>query len=158
MAEYHTVTPVLSSKQGYLVDVRDQVSTLIRNIIANPGWTSSLWEDRLVSFQKLAAAFEGDRGLLCGELKKRVSAILSASFPDYTFTTDFTSEDYHPDDEVESDQPSVRYTVKLKILMQRSSAEDNGITSALISGKITIDKETGGIELLYDANQDTIEL
>ena len=49
-----SVTQVLSSKVGYLTDVTEQIATMVRFIIMNPGWISSLWEKHLISFRKMS--------------------------------------------------------------------------------------------------------
>ena len=72
-----TVTPTLSSSSGYLLDVRDQVANLIRFVIMNPGGTSDLWEDYLVSFRTMASKYEHNRNQLCDNLKSSIEKLES---------------------------------------------------------------------------------
>lgn len=142
-----SITPTLSSTAGYLVDVRDQVSTFIRFLIMNPGGTSDLWENSLVSFRYLSSKDEHDRDKFCGILKSRVQDILRRKFFDYSFDIDFTSEDY--------DTNSSRYTIRFSINITGGNVKSE---PAFISGHVTVDKTTNDISLIYDKSVDTTML
>lgn len=142
-----SVTPTLSSVSGYLVDIRDQVSNLIRFMIMNPGGTSDLWEDNLISFRYIASREESDRSYLCNTLKTTISNILKRKFTDYTFDVDFYSENYSAEDDG-------RYTVLFNINISNSNTN----TSAIVSGAIKVDPKTNGIELRYDKSVDNITM
>lgn len=142
-----SVTPTLSSVSGYLVDIRDQVSNLIRFMIMNPGGTSDLWEDNLISFRYIASREESDRSYLCNTLKTTISNILTRKFTDYTFDVDFYSENYSSEDDG-------RYTVLFNINISNSNTN----TSAIVSGAIKVDPKTNGIELRYDKSVDNITM
>lgn len=142
-----SVTPTLSSASGFLTDVRDQVASLVRFIIMNPGGTSDLWEDQLISFRYIAAKSEGNRARLCSELASAVNRLLEHKFPDYVFDVNFTSENY-------SKENDVRYTVKFSIIIDSI----NGVTdrrAALVDGDIKVDKATNNILLNFSKSADT---
>lgn len=144
------VTPTLSTSSGYLIDIRDQVSNLIRFLIMNPGETSDIWEGQLISFRNLAYAHEHDRDELCSQLSKRVTNILAKKFADYSFDVDFTHEDYI------KGVPDGRYRVNFSIIITYGpSGEMN--EPALVSGDISVD-EHNAIKLNYSKSVDTAEL
>jgi hypothetical protein len=145
-----SITPTLSSSSGYLVDIRDQVMNLVRFIIMNPGGTSDLWEDDLISFRVLATKNEHDRSGFCGILNNRVTNVLLNKFHDYTFEVDFTSEDY-------GEEGSSRYTVTFHILIATKNNEEYR-APALVQGDISVDKTTNNISLKYSNTADTAEL
>lgn len=142
-----SVTPTLSSSSGYLVDVRDQVSNLIRFMIMNPGGTSDLWEDSLISFRYISSKEEASRDGLCSTLKTTLSNILKRKFGDYDFDVEFYSDDYSDDDDV-------RYTIGFNI----SIANGNTREAALINGHILVDPKTNSIDLKYDKSIDNITI
>ena len=155
--EKTTVTPVLSSKVGYLTDIRDQVMTLFRFIIMNPGSTSSLWEKDLISFRKLAAQYEGDRDFLVNTLNEKVTRVLNDMFHDYSFQGEFRAENY------DEDEGTGRYKVVFSILLVKNIVVGGTVTPdnmeeaipAVISGTVTVDKPTNNIILKYDRTLDT---
>lgn len=140
-----SVTPTLSSVSGYLVDIRDQVSNLLRFMIMNPGGTSDLWEDNLISFRYISSSEESDRSSLCDTLKTTMSNILKRKFTDYTFEVDFYSENYSAEDDG-------RYTVLFHISITNIDA------SAIVSGAINVNPKTNSIELKYDKSVDNITI
>lgn len=146
-----SVTPTLSSSSGYLIDIRDQVSNLIRFIVMNPGGTSDLWEGKLISFRYLAARFEKNRDDLCNELQAAVARILNTKFSDYSFDISFTHRDY------QEGVPDGRYGVVFKILIT-DGPRGRMNESALISGDITVNPITNEIYLKYGRSADTAEL
>lgn len=140
-----SVTPTLSSVSGYLVDIRDQVSNLLRFMIMNPGGTSDLWEDNLISFRYISSSEESDRSSLCDTLKTTMSNILKRKFTDYTFEVDFYSENYSAEDDG-------RYTVVFHITITNIDAP------VIVSGTINVDPKTNSIELKYDKSVDNITI
>ena len=141
-----SVTPTLSSASGFLTDVRDQVASLVRFVIMNPGGTSDLCEDRLISFRYLSSKFEGNRTQLCSELSSKITSLLEYKFPDYAFDVNFTSEDY-------SKENDVRYTVKFSIIIDSINGV-GGKRAALVDGDIKVDKATNNIELNFTKSAD----
>lgn len=147
-----TVTPVLSSVVGYVEDIRDQISTLLRYLIMNPGRTSSLWEEKLISFRKLAAEYESDREVFAGVLAGKLKEILSRMFTDYTFDVNITASDY------KEGVPDGRYTLTFDIFMLHYDKDGNRIREpALISGKINIGLDND-IQLEYNRSLDNLTL
>lgn len=146
-----TVTPTLSTKTGYVDDVRDQVATLVRFIIMNPGFTSELWEDQMLSFRTLSSKYEHAREGFASKLGTLVQNKLNQMFQDWNFVTDFTVSDY---DEKSSDG---RYIVKFSIIMNALDENAQEIPS-LISGAISVDSSTNEISLSYDQSMDTYSL
>lgn len=148
-----TVTPSLSSSAGYILDVRDQVATLIRFLIMNPGGTSSLWEDRLISFRTLSAEYEHDRDLFVSNLQTRVDTVLSGMFPDYNFDIEFKASDYI------TDTDDGRYTVSFSVLINGLNPENpDDQTAALVSGDIHVDSNTNAISIEYSRTLDNAML
>ena len=154
--EYTTVTPVLSSKVGYLSDIRDQIMTLFRFVIMNPGFTSSLWEDYLLSFRTMSASMEHDRDYFVNTLQNRVTATLSRMFSDYVFDGQFKSEDY------DTDTNTGRYKVIFSVFYgpkQMTDAPTKDVMEpGVISGTVTVDKTTNEITLMYDKTVETTTL
>lgn len=149
-----TVTPVLSSSVGYIDNVTDQVATLLRFMIMNPGWTSSLVEQDLLSFRKVSSAYEGNRGMLADTLQAKFHDRLAYMFPNHEFDLQFTTEDFDTND------PDGRYTIKFSIMIkERTETGTETIvttTPALISGDVTVDPTTNGINIAYNRNSDAI--
>lgn len=142
-----SITPTLSSGSGYLTDVRDQVASLVRFIIMNPGGTSDIWEDQLISFRYLSARYDTSRDTFCAKLTEEVSNLLERKFPDYVFDVNFSSSDY-------SQPNDVRYTVGFSIIIDNA----NGVVekrSALVDGSIFVDKSTNEITLDFNKSADT---
>ena len=143
-----TVTPVLSSTEGYLVDIRDQVIHLIRFLIMNPGGTSDLWEQDLISFRTLSSKYENSRSQLASILEQKITAVLERKFKDYSFDVDCETSDYDENSTVaESD---VRYTVGISVLINTTS----GQTAAIVDGAIHVDKSTNQITVQFSDSVD----
>lgn len=143
------VTPTLSSTAGYLVDVRDQVMSLVRFVVMNPGRTSDLWDDKLPSFRTISSTYEGDKDYFAKYLAGQFEQILNNKFRDYLFTCDFTTETY---DEKDDDG---RYTIHFNIMMDNINGSEDHTGSALISGKISTVKSTNEINLSFERSIDT---
>lgn len=151
MAEpkYTTITPVLSSKAGYVSDVRDQIATLLRFVVMNPGWISSIWDDLLVSFRTLSSKYEQDRTQLASNLQIKINETLRRMFTDYSFDCEFTTYDLDP-----TKQPGdSQYSIKFNIMMNTPNGDVK--ESALVSGSIEVDEKTNDIIINYDRNPDT---
>lgn len=157
MEQKLVVTPVLSTKVGYLEDVRDQIMTIVRFIIMNPGFTSSLWEEDMVSLRKLVAAHEADRENMCNQLSVSVNALFKRLFKDIETDCQFTTKNYDLDNNVDHDDG--RYTVTFSIFItkidQQAGAPDINHEPALISGTIFVDPITNDISLKYERTADT---
>lgn len=151
MAEpkYTTVTPVLSTKAGYVSDVRDQIATLLRFVIMNPGWISSIWDELLISFRTMSSKYEHDRTELSSNLQLRINETLKRMFADYNFDCEFTTEDLDPSKKEGDSQ----YTIKFSIMM--TAPGESIQESALVTGSIEVDEKTNDIVVNYDRNQDT---
>lgn len=150
-----TVTPTLSSVVGYVDDVRDQVASIVRFIILNPGWTSSIWEDKLVSFRVIASKWQNNPSSMTNELAQAVRSVLNRMFDQYGFDCEFTTQDY------DSTSPDGRYTVIFKISISSRAAntiDEYATDSALLSGTIHVNNKTNEITIDYDTTQDTLSL
>ena len=148
-----SVTPVLSSSVGYLKDVNEQISTLVRFVILNPGWTSSLWEDQMVSFRKISSAEEGDRNTFASTLGSRIREVLSQKFREFRFETDFSVSNY--DTTQTEGQDDGRYTITFSILIYGPSTEDTTAMPGMISGSIMVDEKSKELTLDYDKTDET---
>lgn len=141
-----SVTPVLSASAGYEQDVPSQVASLVRFFIMNPGDTSDLWEDNLLSFRKLVGEYEHDPQALAGAAGSRLRKILNNKFRDLDFTCDFTSKDY------KENTTDGRYTINFDI----SYTNINGSSvPALISGDIDVNQVTNEIDVHFIHNGST---
>lgn len=138
-----SVTPVLSSKVGYLSDVNEQISTVVRFIIMNPGWISSCWENKLVSFRKLAAKYEKERSEFASQLSGAVQNLLSSKFRNYQFDCTFKTSDY------DGSQADGRYTIGFNILIYPPTSV-NSAEPGLVSGSIFVNPTDDTIVLRYD--------
>lgn len=136
------VTPVLTTDTAYVDSFSQQVATLLRFMVMNPGWTSSLVEQDMLSFRKLAAEYEGDRLAFASQLKIRFLARLNAMFPNKDFDISFTPSDY------EKDTPDGRYTVAVSVIVN----DDKEKIPVLISGEIVVDPKTNEIIINYSNN------
>lgn len=148
-----SVTPTLSSSEGYLTDVRDQVMNLLRFIIMNPGGTSDLWEGELISFRTLSSAYEDNRSGFCSKLSERIGLCLSKKFTDYKCEVDCIPEDYHEKDNLKSDDDG-RYSITFRILIN----DDNNHVFGVVDGSINVDPSTNNIELLFSDSPDNQKL
>lgn len=149
-----TITPTLSSTSGYLQDIRDQISNLLRFMIYNPGRTSSLWEKEMISFRTLSAEYQNSRSSLATMVNNRLTRSLNRMFPDYQFDVTVSTDDY--DEKVGDDG---RYTLTIGILINGLDPDHpENQTGAVISGRITVDKVTNAISLTFDKSVDTAEL
>lgn len=149
-----TVTPTLSSTSGYLQDIRDQIANLLRFMIYNPGRTSSLWNNEMISFRTLSAEYQNNRSNLVSMMKSRLSRSLNRMFPDYRFDIEVTTEDY---DKNAGDDG--RYTITIGIIINGLDKDhpENQV-GAVISGRISVDPTTNHIDLTFDKSFDTAEL
>ena len=131
---YSAITPTLSSTVGYVDDIRDQISALIVFIIKNPGSTSSLWEDRMISF----------REVFVSKLQAMTDRAIRSMFPDYTFSLEFKAYDY-----VEGVDDG-RYTVKFSVFVEGLNPDDiTEQVSALVSGNIIADPLTNDVKVKF---------
>lgn len=140
------VTPVLSSSAGYIEDVRDQVMSLVRFVLMNPGYTSSLWEDRIVSFRKLVSEYENDKHVLTSELSSRINTLLSNKFRDCQITTNFIAQDIDP----------ANYRVLFDITMTRVEIDPSEEIPLLVSGQFSVNKDTYDIDIKWSKVPDTL--
>lgn len=145
-----TVTPTLNSSIGFVTDVSDQIATLLRFIIMNPGWISSIWESRMLSFRSLTARYEHDRDIMTGTLTEMLNGTLSRMFPDFMFDVQITADDY-----IEGVNDG-RYTVRFNIIMKKVICGATMEYPGLVSGTILVDKTKNTIEIKYDSTSDNI--
>ena len=141
--ELISVTPVLSSKVGYLTDVNEQIATVVRYIIMNPGWISSCWENELISFRKLSARYEKNREEFAANLSGATQALLSKKFRNYQFDCSFKTSDY------DSTQSDGRYTIGFNILIYPPASIATALPG-LVAGSIFVNPIDDTIVLKYD--------
>ena len=142
-----SITPVLSVSAGYVSDVRDQTMALVRNAIMNPGFTSSLWEDKLISFRQLSAEYGHNRDELVGKLAARLSQLLTNKFTDIDFIVNIRADVIN----------EVSYKVVFDITISSIYGED--VTEpALVSGQFIVDSNTYDITIQWNRSADTASL
>lgn len=146
-----TVTPTLSSTSGYLTDVRDQIMHLMKFIVMNPGGTSDMWENQLISFRSISSADESDRRNMSAILESRIRNILEQKFSEYTFDVMITDSDYS--DNVKNDS---RYTLNFSISIKAPGSDT--FESAFVVGDINTDKSTNSININFSNSSDTAVL
>lgn len=146
-----TVTPTLSSKTGYVEDIRDQIATLVRFIILNPGSTSELWEDKMISFRVLSSKYEELRQGFANKLGGIIENHLNHMFTDHMFSCEFTTSDY------KENVSDGRYTITFSIMIAGNSSKGQYIP-ALLSGAINVNPDTNEIDLTYNQTLDTYHL
>lgn len=147
-----TVMPVLSSVVGYVQDVRDIVATMLRFLIMNPGRTSSLWEDKLMSFRKMAAMYESDREDFANKLSAILTSKFNSMFSNYKFEVDVEPSDYL------DDTPDGRYTLTFNIFILKYDKDGAQIKApALLSGNIVM-TEDNTIAINYNNTLDNLTL
>ena len=140
-----SITPVLSSSQSYLEDVRDQVMSLVRFAVMNPGHISDYWDDSLISCRLIAAEHEHDRDYFVNVLNKRFNNLFSKKFKDCSVTANFTSTTFN--DKGDDGRFSVNFDIQISI----ANTEEGGI----IRGSISIDPNTYDIRLKFDNSIDS---
>lgn len=140
-----SITPVLSSSQSYLEDVRDQVMSVLRFAVMNPGHISDYWDDNLISCRLIAAEHEHDRDYFVNVLNKRFNDLFGKKFKDCSVNANFTSTAFN------SKGDDGRFTVNFDIQISISNTEEGGI----IRGNISIDPQTYDIKLKFDNSIDS---
>lgn len=141
-----SVTPVLSASAGYVSDVRDQVMAILRNVIMNPGFTSSIWEHKLVSFRELAGEYGQDRRDITANLSSRISTLLHTKFSDIDFNIDIHSKEV----------TETTYSIIFDITINTPDGDD--IIPAIVSGQFLVDSETYDIHIKWNNSLDTASL
>lgn len=146
-----TVTPTLSSTSGYLTDVRDQIMHLMKFLVMNPGGTSDMWENQLISFRNISSANESDRKNMAAILENRIRNILEQKFSEYTFDVLITDNDYSVN---VKDDP--RYSLDFSISIKAPGSDT--FESAFVVGAINTDKSTNEISINFSNSSDTAVL
>lgn len=146
-----TVTPTLSSTSGYLTDVRDQIMHLMKFIVMNPGGTSDMWENQLISFRSISSADESDRRNMSAILESRIRNILEQKFSEYSFDVMITDSDYS--DNLPGDS---RYSLNFSISIKAPGSDT--FESAFVVGDINTDKSTNSININFSNSSDTAVL
>lgn len=144
-----SVTPTLSSTSGYLTDVRDQVMYLLKFLIMNPGGTSDMWEDHMISLRLLSSELEHNKNELCSSLEKKIHNILENKFADYSFDVLIQPKEY-------DGSSDTRYTISFSVSIK--APDMNDFESAFIIGDITVDKTNNNIDLKFSNSNDTSTL
>lgn len=147
-----TVTPVLSSSAGYVADIGEQVSSLLRFIIMNPAGTSSLWEEDLISFRNIASKNEGNRTALINAFREAINRTLQRAFPTIDFTLNIKTHDY---DNPKTNGLEARYTISFEVFYR--PMRDPVKRSAFVSGKISVDKTTNEIDIKFTNDGEIID-
>lgn len=143
-----SVTPSLSSSEGFISDVRDQISNILRFIIMNPGGTSDLWESRLISFRTLSSKYESDRETLASELERRLNDLFARKFAEYRIDVACTTAPYDPTQTMGYDDDG-RYTISFNVLIYTGST-----VVGLVDGSIMVDKPTNNITIVFSDSPD----
>lgn len=143
-----SVTPSLSSSEGFISDVRDQISNILRFIIMNPGGTSDLWESRLISFRTLSSKYESDRETLASELERRLNDLFARKFAEYRIDVACTTAPYDPTQTMGYDDDG-RYSISFNVLIYTGST-----VVGLVDGSIMVDKPTNNITIAFSDSPD----
>lgn len=143
-----SVTPSLSSSEGFISDVRDQICNILRFIIMNPGGTSDLWESRLISFRTLSSKYEDDRDALAGALENRLDELFNRKFRDYSVDVSCTHHLYDPT-QIQDINDDGRYVISINVLISK-----DGKTYGIIDGNINVDKATNAITIVFSDSPD----
>ena len=143
-----SVTPSLSSSEGFISDVRDQISNILRFIIMNPGGTSDLWESRLISFRTLSSKYENDRETLASELEKRLNDLFARKFAEYRIDVACTASAYDPIQTMGYDDDG-RYAISFNVLIYTGNT-----VVGLVDGSINVDKATNNITIVFSDSPD----
>lgn len=143
-----SVTPSLSSSEGFISDVRDQISNILRFIIMNPGGTSDLWESRLISFRTLSSKYESDRETLASELERRLNDLFARKFAEYRIDVACTTAPYDPTQTMGYDDDG-RYAISFNVLIYTGNT-----VVGLVDGSIMVDKPTNNITIVFSDSPD----
>lgn len=143
-----SVTPSLSSSEGFISDVRDQISNILRFIIMNPGGTSDLWESRLISFRTLSSKYENDRETLASELERRLNDLFARKFAEYRIDVACTTAPYDPTQTMGYDDDG-RYAISFNVLIYTGNT-----VVGLVDGSIMVDKPTNNITIVFSDSPD----
>jgi hypothetical protein len=128
-----SVTPTLNSTEGYLTDVRDQVVALLRFAIMNPGGTSDIWEQDMISCRTIFSSKEMSRTDLASALERKLTEILTKKFADYTPSVVCETSDY------DADSATGRYIVSFNVML--TSGTTGNTVPGVIDGSITVDTD-----------------
>lgn len=140
-----SITPVLSSSQSYLEDVRDQVMSIVRFAVMNPGHISDYWDDQLISCRLIAAEHEHDRDYFVNVLNKRFNELFGKKFKDCSVNANFTTSTFN--DKGDDGRFSVNFDIQISI--------DNTEEGGIIRGNIAVDPHTYDIKLKFDNSIDS---
>ena len=143
-----SVTPSLSSSEGFISDVRDQISNILRFVIMNPGGTSDLWESRLISFRTLSSKYESDRETLASELERRLNDLFARKFAEYRIDVACTTAPYDPTQTMGYDDDG-RYAISFNVLIYTGNT-----VVGLVDGSIMVDKPTNNITIAFSDSPD----
>ena len=143
-----SVTPSLSSSEGFISDVRDQISNILRFIIMNPGGTSDLWESRLISFRTLSSKYESDRETLASELERRLNDLFARKLAEYRIDVACTTAPYDPTQTMGYDDDG-RYAISFNVLIYTGNT-----VVGLVDGSIMVDKPTNNITIAFSDSPD----
>lgn len=143
-----SVTPSLSSSEGFISDVRDQICNILRFVIMNPGGTSDLWESRLISFRTLSSKYEDDRNALADALENKLDELFARKFRDYSIDVSCTHHLYNSN-QIPDINDDGRYTISVNVLISR-----DGKTYGIIDGNINVDKITNAISIVFSDSPD----
>lgn len=127
-------TPVLSTTVSYLTDRSDVATSMIQFCILNPGRISDFYNHILISFRNIASKYGDSRDTICDALKHHFYQSLSSYFPEDSITTNFTTEDYDPDDPDDH-----RYRVIFDIYF---TLPDGTLQPAVLSGYFNVEKDS----------------
>lgn len=125
-------TPVLLSLDsaiGIVKDKRDIASYLIRQYFSNPGKTSELFEDNLISFNKTKVLFNNNLDRLVEDVQMSINEVLRRYFP-------------HDDISVDAKAVNIVNTSKYNIELRVYLTDNNSKELFLIDSQIYISGNT----------------
>jgi hypothetical protein len=94
MLELPPVTPILENTSNDLLEEQEAVLwQIVRFALENPGETSELFENELISFRKLQATFGNDREGLAAAFQQAIQIVITQYYPNDSISVSVETED-----------------------------------------------------------------
>ncbi len=140
-----SVTPVLTSTVGYLTDVRDQVMSVLRFALMNPGHISSLWDQELISCRTTGARFEHNAEQFVSSLQNEFNTLFQRKFTDVQVQCELSASNL--EEGIDNGQLAITFDIQIN--------QDGVVEGGILSGDITVDTDTYDMKLNFTRSQDS---
>lgn len=140
-----SITPVLTSTVGYLTDVRDQVMSVLRFALMNPGRISSLWDDDLISCRTTGARYEHSVTQFVAQLQNQFNTLFQRKFTDIQVQCELSADNLY------EGKDNGQLAITFDIHINQDGKDEGGI----LTGDILVDTDTYDMKLNFTRSQDS---